>query len=660
MDIKAELEREWGSEAFAESPEPFRDGFNLRSVVGALFLAFIMLPGSIYIGLVAGEGMGSAPQWVTVILFAEIARRSFTKLSRQEIYVLYALAGGLVSGGGPFFGLIWNQFLIQSSQARFFGIVKDLSSPVNHWIVPPLGSSALLERTFLHRDWLPAIGVLVAAQLLGRLGNFTFGYTLFRITSDLEQLPFPLAPIAAEGATALAESHGGEDSWRWRVFSIGAAIGVFFGTLYLMLPTVTGGVMNTPVTILPIPFIDWTERIQKHLPAALLGLNTNIGAVFVGFVLPFWLVVGSFISSILTHIVATPILYKYHVLHTWKPGMQTIATSVVNSLDYWMGFGVGASLVVAVLGLFLAVRTFGKSGFAPKRSGYSGASKERGDFPIPLALTLWFVSTVSLIGLCHKLVPTFPTWLLAAYGLAWTPLNSYVSARMIGLTGQGIGFPYLREASFVLSTRLFGYKGISIWFAPIPLNDWGGMTQFFKETTLTRTRITSLVKAELLVFPLLLVCSILFCGLLWKVAPVPSAAYPFAAKMWPLNAMYTCMWTTATKTGKSFILDAISWQKVTAGFCVGSTLYAVTALARLPMLLFYGMIGGIGAWPHATLLTFGGAMLGRFYFSRRFGKEQWRRYTPVLSAGFFCGMGLIGMLCVGIAMIVKSVVQAAY
>jgi hypothetical protein len=124
--------------------------------------------------------------------------------------------------------------------------------------------------------------------------------------------------------------------------------------------------------------------------------------------------------------------------------------------------------------------------------------------------------------------------------------------------------------------------------------------------------------------------------------------------------MYTCMWTTATKTGKSFILDAISWQKVVAGFGVGWALYAVVAPCRWPMLLFYGLVGGIGAWPHATLLTVTGAMLGRFYFARRFGREQWRRYTPVICAGFFCGMGLVGMLCVGLAMVVKSVVQAAY
>ena len=50
-----------------------------------------------------------------------------------------------------------------------------------------------------------------------------------------------------------------------------------------------------------------------------------------------------------------------------------------------------------------------------------------------------------------------------------TPVISYVNARMAGLTGQLVSFPLLREGAFILS----GYKGIDIWFAPIPYSDHG-------------------------------------------------------------------------------------------------------------------------------------------------------------------------------------------
>ncbi len=49
-----------------------------------------MMPGAMYLGLVAGSGLGPAAQWVTVVLFAELARRSFQPLKRQELYMLDA------------------------------------------------------------------------------------------------------------------------------------------------------------------------------------------------------------------------------------------------------------------------------------------------------------------------------------------------------------------------------------------------------------------------------------------------------------------------------------------------------------------------------------------------------------------------------------------
>jgi len=65
-----------------------------------------MMPGSIYLGLVAGQTMGPAAEWTTIILFTEVARRSLTTLTRQEVYVLYYIAGGLTAMTGGF-GAFW-------------------------------------------------------------------------------------------------------------------------------------------------------------------------------------------------------------------------------------------------------------------------------------------------------------------------------------------------------------------------------------------------------------------------------------------------------------------------------------------------------------------------------------------------------------------------
>ena len=75
-----------------EVPSTFEEGFTWPSFIGTLFVALVMVPGSIYMSLVAGTGIGGAAQWVTVILFIEVARRANKTLGRAEIYTLFYLA----------------------------------------------------------------------------------------------------------------------------------------------------------------------------------------------------------------------------------------------------------------------------------------------------------------------------------------------------------------------------------------------------------------------------------------------------------------------------------------------------------------------------------------------------------------------------------------
>ena len=103
------------SSMFMIEEEEAQEGFGVMTILGVLFLGFVVLPGAIYMSLVAGRNIGPAAEWVTVMLFAELARRSFKKLRKQEIFLLFYAAGALmimVGGirmmGGPFGHLIWN------------------------------------------------------------------------------------------------------------------------------------------------------------------------------------------------------------------------------------------------------------------------------------------------------------------------------------------------------------------------------------------------------------------------------------------------------------------------------------------------------------------------------------------------------------------------
>ena len=429
----AELEAYRG---LMERPDTFREGFTYRTVIGAFFVGFIMTPGAIYMGLIAGASLGSAAEWVTIILFSELARRSFSPLTRQEIYVIYYIAGGLagavggaVLAGGPFGQLIWNQYLVQSQAAEGFGIAGQIPA----WVSPQAGSEALLERTFLHRAWVPAIVVLVVSQVLARAEWFSLGYVLFRVTSDMEKLPFPLAPVAAQGATALAQSGEGEESWRWRVFSIGLGLGLVFGAVYVGLPALTGLIASNPISLLPIPWIDLTRTTESFLPAAPLGIGTDLGLVLLGTVLPFWVVVGSFAAA-MVHSLGSPLLYHAGVLTHWRPGMDTILTNFSNDIDVWLSVYIGAGLAVGMIGVFHAVQAIrdsrGSGVVGPTLGGEPGnrdsgfwavlkrVPEGRGDVAFWGAVGVYLVATLGTVLLCVYLLEddAFPLLFLLGFG----------------------------------------------------------------------------------------------------------------------------------------------------------------------------------------------------------------------------------------------------
>ena len=124
------------------TPSRFEEGFDWKTIVGAIFIGFLMMPGSMYLQLVVGTGIGPAARWVTIILFAELAKRSYSNLKQQEIFLLYYMAGAALHT--PFQGLLWNQFLVQSDAARMLGLTEFIPS----WVAPPLDSPALVERSF--------------------------------------------------------------------------------------------------------------------------------------------------------------------------------------------------------------------------------------------------------------------------------------------------------------------------------------------------------------------------------------------------------------------------------------------------------------------------------------------------------------------------------
>jgi hypothetical protein len=232
---------------------------------------------------------------------------------------------------------------------------------------------------------------------------------------------------------------------------------------------------------------------------------------------------------------------------------------------------------------------------------------------------------------------------------------SYVSARLNGLTGSSVGIPYVLEAAFVLS----GYKGIDVWYAPVPMSNAGSGAGHFREIELTGTKFTSIFKAQLTMAPIAIIAGLFFWSFLYKISDIPES-YPNAARFWPQDATMRAFWMTATTTGNAFFLKAINWQYISAGTVYALVTYTVMRIIGAPTMFLYGTIQGLVGDPASSFPMFAAALLGRFYMQRVFGRERWSNYTPVLAAGYGAGIGLVGMGAVAIMLISKAITMVPF
>ena len=104
-----------------------------------------------------------------------------------------------------------------------------------------------------------------------------------------------------------------------------------------------------------------------------------------------------------------------------------------------------------------------------------------------------------------------------------------------------------------------------------------------------------------------------------------------------------------------FMRDAVHPKTIAGGFVFCIVLYSVLSAFNLPVMLVYGMIRGFGHLPHFMVLEVVGAMLGRYYFQKKYGQKIFLRQAPTLMAGYVTGEGLIAMATIAMKLIKAAV-----
>ena len=454
-----------------------------------------------------------------------------------------------------------------------------------------------------------------------------------------------------------------EEKWRWRVFSIGGALGLAFGTVYLLLPTLTGALTGKPITVFPIPLSDFTAQTGQYLPAVATGISWDFGNLIFGMVLPFFAMVGAVIGLVSTFVM-NPVLHHAGILKSWTPGENTISTMYLNNIDFYFSFQIGIAIAIAIGGFWQVIKSLREARRARResaalpRSSSTAVPEGRGDIRTWLIIFVYFLVTITYTLVSGWLIDWHRGVMLVLLflGFVYTPLISYVTARLEGMVGQVVEVPFIREASLILS----GYAGVAVWFLPIPMANYGSMTVFYRQCELTGTKFTSIWKTQVILLPIILVSSIFFMNFIWGLNEVPSAVYPFADMMWKLHAENACIMFSSTMGEYSIFEDAFRFVYILSGTLFGGLLFGVMSLLGAPVLMTYGVVRGLGqTTPHSVIPQFIGALIGRYYFKRKLGL-RWRQYIPVVSAGFACGMGLITTVGVGITFLSKAAIPLPF
>lgn len=671
-------------------PEEFKSGFGWTTFAGLVFCGLVMIPGSIYLGLITGANMGTAASWVTVILFMEISRRAMKPLNKQELVILLhashvMMAGSALFPGGPLSQLVFRSYLVGSDAVRDAGLLGRFPS----WFAPAADSEAILGRDLLHPEWLVPILLMLFIMFIGMVQRYTLGYFFFRLTSDVEGLPFPLAPVNAQGAMALAEAEEQTESRkstpaeaeelkeeddekdlskkkgaRWRIFSLGAYIGIAFGFVQIGVPAVTSLFLAKPLFILPQPFWDTTTMTEGILPATPTGIALDLGLFVIGFILPFWAVMGSALA-VMTTTFLNPILHAQGTLTTWQPGMDTVNTLFSNRLDFWLSFEVGAAFGIAVVSIYATVRGLRRK----KREMLESQSrdqvkdpwelpvKNRGDYPLKFAVIIYCIAAALMVTMAMILIPFSYTiaFFLIFFGFIYNPLISYINARLLGIAGQTVDIPYTKEMAFMFS----GAEGIEIWLAPVPIENYGHQTQAFRVNELVGVSFWSLIKTDLVAFPLLFLMSLGFWAFIWGSDPVPGPLFPAAEVRWDLAAKQQVLVMGSTLEGTEWANTDLG-QAIKPGVIAGGVgavvgLFSFMTALGMPVMLVYGFVRGFGDFPHMMIPEVLGALVARYYFKKKYGSQNFLRIAPTFLAGYMTGVGLIGMFTIALRLIQNAV-----
>jgi len=551
-----------------------------------------------------------------------------------------------VAGAAGFLNLIYRVYFVRNPLLDVFGINR---YEIPWWFSPPPTSPVWDLRTFLHPDWIPILSVNVCVHLLSMASGLFFGFLARELFIEGERLPFPMQYVTVATIKTFSERRKGPLT----IFSWFTLLSFIYGFFYFTLPAITTVSGMQPIDPIPKPWIDWTQFIESFLPGAALGFNTSLISIGAGVMIPQEsLVIGIFLGSMLRFMIINPLLVKMgwsDWAAIWTPGMNLRQIYQYSQLYFWLNPLIGVGFAVGIVPLIFKGRTFIQS----LRGAFKfrmKSSEVRDRISGPPVSGEWMIILFSLgclgsIILDLYLIPDFPVWVLILYEFVMPFLITLSAGRMFALTGTTAGslsIPYFHQLTIIAS----GYPNIKPWFLPLRVDPGTEWLRVFKICQLTKTKITSWIKASIISWILSLLVGFFYMQIFWQIAPIPSDLYPAPGITWPIQIMNTCVWITRPQ--QFFKLDSILYWGLGFGALLSISMYL-----GIPYLVL-GVASGLSTPIPGAIMILVGLLVKRALI-KIFGKQWVLKNRAFIIGGLALGQGIGAVFGVASAMAIRSV-----
>lgn len=616
-----------------------KTGLTWRAVFAIMTAALLFIPTSIYLNLVSGSTVAAAAVYVIAILFSEVTRFFGSPLTKQELFIVYTSVGAVASAIPAYYWLIYRAFFVNTPVTYAYQINgRPLPELVPYWLAPNPSSPSYELRSLFHPDWALAISVASLTIVFGVMVEMGLAMYFSYLFVEVERLRYPFAIIDASLINTLSE----RESEKVKFFMSGFYPGLLYG-VFLYASFALG------FQIIPIPWADFTWLTEKYLPGAIIGVQTTPDALFFGFLLPLNVAGAICLGSVIVWIVLNSF---FTVNRTFFPDWaseyyrgMSIQTIYQRSFQrIWISPQFGFILGIAI-GLVAALSKSLVRSFRVMVRATRGTRAM--EYPPPkLAVALFLGGSLGSVLLFELLVPEIPFYIPLATSLGLSFLVALLSARSVGELGFFPTLPWPWQA-IVYFTSYQGYAG---WvFSPyISLGATGSYAQAVKVAYLTETKPYDFFKGIAIATVLNSVVGLISLDFFWRIAPIPSSAYPQTMIFWPINATNDSLFATRQIKIDQYLL-------------LGSAGISLAILASEIMMRKVGIpfsatsfIVGFMTLPTWAIMTLVGSLVGKIVLSKYIGKERWENLRGILVAGFVAGSGVFIGLGISVTLLARA------